>query len=214
MLDQPTNKLKLVVIPTAHNVEFGDKSWMLQEDLLLPYQVGWQSFGIVDLAAVHSLDKSLWWPQLEEADVLLVGGGNVFYLSYWMQQCGIYDALPEWLKTKTYVGISAGSQIMGTDLYADVEVMEKDDIFTDEDYDELGPSGQSSSRTLKMVDFTFRPHLNSSSFQKIRVPYLQEVAKTLKTDLFAVDDSSAVKVIDGDVSVVGGGEWHRFKSNS
>src|SRR5688572_27751051 len=86
MLDRPTNQLKLVVIPTAHNVEFGDKSWMIQEDILLPYQVGWQSFGIVDLAAVHSLDKSLWWPQLEEADVLLVGGGNIFYLSYWMQK--------------------------------------------------------------------------------------------------------------------------------
>ncbi|HSW66186.1 MAG TPA: Type 1 glutamine amidotransferase-like domain-containing protein [Bacillota bacterium] len=214
MLERPTKELKIVVIPTAHNVEFGDKSWMIQEDLVLPYQVGWQSFGVVDLAAVYNLDKSLWWPQLEEADVLLVGGGNVFYLSYWMQRCGIYDALPEWLKTKAYIGISAGSQIMGTDLYADVEAMEKDGIFTDEDYDEMGPSGQSSSRTLKLVDFTFRPHLNSKNFQKIRIPYLQEVAKTLKTDMYAVDDDAAVQVIDANISAVGGGEWHHFRPGS
>src|SRR5688572_5840216 len=78
MLGRPTNELKLAIIPTAYNANPGDKSWVLKEDLLIPYQVGWKSFNIIDLAAVHSLDKSLWWQALEEADVLLVGGGNVF----------------------------------------------------------------------------------------------------------------------------------------
>lgn len=211
MLDRPTNELKIAVIPTAHNPESGDKSWVLKEELLSPYQVGWKSFHIVDLAAVSSLEKSLWWDQLESADVLLVGGGNVFYLSYWMQQAGLFEVLPEWLTTKTYVGISAGSQILGSDLYASVEVMEKEGIFPDEDYDEIGPAGQSSSRTLGLVDFTFRPHLNSENFQKIRIPYLQQVAKTLKTDMYAIDDSCAIQVIDNQVSVVGKGQWHRFK---
>jgi dipeptidase E len=212
MLNRPTAELNLVVIPTAHNAETGDKSWVLSEDFSLPHQIGWKSFNIIDLAAVHSLDRSLWWPQLESADVLLVGGGNVFYLSYWMQKTGMYDELPKWLETKTYIGISAGSQILGTDLYASVEIMEKSGFFTDDDYDEIGPKGQSSSRTLGLVDFTFRPHLNSEDFQKIRVPYLEEVAKTLKTGMYAVDDNCAVQIIGSQTSVIGNGEWHYFEA--
>ncbi len=207
MLDKPTTELNLVVIPTAHNPDSEDKSWVLEEVLLLPHQMGWKTFKIIDLAAVSSLEKHLWWSQLEEADVILVGGGSVFYLSYWMQQAGLFEVLPEWLKSKTYVGISAGSQILGTDLYASVEVMEREGHFNDEDYDEIGPKGQSSSKTLQLVDFTFRPHLNSPLFPKIREPYLQQVAKTLDHPMYALDDSCAICVTDDGMRVVGDGEW-------
>lgn len=197
MLGRATKELNLVVIPTAHNAERGDKTWFLHKTLWLPYQVGWKSFSVIDLAAVNSLDKTLWWPALEAADVVLVGGGSVFYLSYWMQRAGLYDVLPQWLETKAYVGISAGSQIVGSELYASVELMEKQGVFTDEDYDAVGPAGQSSGRTLRLVDFTFRPHLNSKNFPKIRLPYLEKVAKTLKTGMYAVDDNCAVQVTEG-----------------
>ncbi|HEY5667848.1 MAG TPA: Type 1 glutamine amidotransferase-like domain-containing protein [Candidatus Saccharimonadales bacterium] len=211
MLGKPTSEASLVVIPTAHNPEPGDKSWMLREDFILPFQVGWEQFGIVDLAAVSSLDESLWRQQLEAADVILFGGGNVFYLSYWMQKSGLFAAVPDWLESKVFVGISAGSQIFGSDLYATVEVMEQNGTFDDTDYDEIGPAGQSSSKTLRLVDFTFRPHLNSKTFTKMRLPYLEGVAKTLKTPMYALDDSCAVKIVNDHVEVVGGGEWHRFE---
>ena len=211
MLGKPTDQATITVIPTAHNPEMGDKSWVLQEDFIEPHSIGWRQFNIVDLAAMHSLDKSLWWPQLEDTDVLLVSGGSVFYLSYWMQKAGLFDALPELLHTKVYVGISAGSQIIGSDLYADAEVMEKRGKFDDRDYDELGPIGQSSSKTLGLVDFTFRPHLNSAHFPKIRRPYLEEVAKTLKTPMYALDDDCAIRVIDDHREVVGRGDHVIFE---
>lgn len=212
MLGKPTQESSITVIPTGHTAEQGDKSWVLQEDYLLPHQLGWKQFSIVDLAAVASLDKSLWWPQLEETDVILVGGGSVFYLSYWMQKTGLFDVLPKWLESKVYVGISAGSQVICSDLYASVEIMEREGVFTDDDYDEIGPNGQSSSRTLKLVDFTFRPHLNSKNFQKIRLPYLENLAKTLKTPMYAIDDDCAIKVTNDQIEVVGTGQWHRFEA--
>jgi dipeptidase E len=212
MLPKPTSESIITVIPTAHNPEPGDKSWVLQEDFVQPYQLGWKQFNIIDLAAMYSLDKSLWWPQLEESDVLFVSGGNVFYLSYWMQKSGLFEALPKWLGSKIYVGISAGSQVIGSDLYATVEVMEREGVFADIDYDEIGPKGQSSSKTLGLADFTFRPHLNSPDFTKIRLPYLEKVAQTLKTPMYALDNDSAIKVVDDQVEIVGGGEWHRFEA--
>ena len=212
LLGKPASAASITVVPTAHNAEQGDKAWVVREDFLLTRQLGWGEFNIVDLAAVHSLDKSLWWPQLEDADVLLFGGGNVFYLSYWMQKTGLFDALPKWLDSKVLVGISAGSQVLGADLYATTEAMERDGVFSDEDYDQMGPAGQSSSKTLKLVDFTFRPHLNSKNFTKLRMPYLTEVAKTLKTPMYALDDACAVKVTDDKAEVVGDGQWKLFEA--
>lgn len=212
MLDRPTIESNMVVIPTAHNPEPGDKTWVLQEDLAIPFSLGWKSFGIVDLAAVASLDHDFWWSQLEAADAILIGGGNTLYLSYWMQKTGLFDALPAWLESKVYVGISAGSQIVGSDLYATSELMEQSGTFEDVDYDDFGPVGQSSSKTLKLTNFTFRPHLNSPNAPKIRVPYLEALAKTLKTPMYALDDDCAIQIIDDKTEVVGTGEWHLFNS--
>jgi dipeptidase E len=65
LLGKPTNESKIVVVPTAHHAEAGDKQWVYEEEFSKPIRLGWKAFGIVDLAAVTSLDKNLWWPQLE-----------------------------------------------------------------------------------------------------------------------------------------------------
>ena len=60
LLGKPTVESKIVVVPTAHNAEPGDKSWVIEEDFAGPHQLGWKEFNVVDLAAVSSLDKGLW----------------------------------------------------------------------------------------------------------------------------------------------------------
>jgi dipeptidase E len=147
---------------------------------------------------------------LEEADVLLVGGGATFYLSYWLQQSGLANVLPQWLKSKVYVGISAGSQVAGSSLRSTGEALEAG-VISDDEYNEIGPKGQSSGKALGLVDFAFRPHLNSLDFPKIRVDYLTEVAKTLEGPMYALDDQSALKIVDSSVEVVSQGEWHLFE---
>lgn len=213
LLGKPTAESNIVIIPTAHHAEPGDKSWVLHEDLLLPYQLGWKQFGIVDLAAVSSLDKAIWWPELEAADVIFVGGGNTFYLSYWMQQAGLFEVLPHWLDTKVYVGVSAGSQIMGANLRATTEALAYEGQLRDDEYDEIGPRGQSSAKTLQVTDFTFRPHLNSPNFPNIREPQLERIATTLDVPMYALDDQCALKIVDGTIEVIAEGTWRLFPAN-
>lgn len=210
LVGKPTREARIVVIPTAQNPTPGDKSWVLEEDLLEPHKLGWKKFSIVDLAATASLDRELWWPQLEQADVLLFGGGNTYYLSYWMQQSGVFAAMPKWLESKVYVGISAGSQMVGANLHVTSEALAKGNELRDDEYDELGPRGQSSAKALQLVNFVFRPHLNSPGFHKIREEPMRQAASKLDVPMYALDDESALKIVDGKVEVISEGTWRLF----
>lgn len=56
-------------------------------------ELGWKSLGMLELAALPSLDKALWVPTVQETDVLLVNGGDPLYLCYGMRQSGLADLL-------------------------------------------------------------------------------------------------------------------------
>ena len=76
------------------------------------------------------------------------------------------------------------------------------------DYNNLGPAGESSGRTLSLVDFVFKPHLNSAESANLRTEdYVKSVAYRANGQIYAVDDQSAVKVIDGIAEVVSEGNW-------
>ena len=57
-------------------------------------RIGLEIVGVLELTALPSVDKKAWVPSVEEADALLVWGGDVLYLSYWMRQSGLADLLP------------------------------------------------------------------------------------------------------------------------
>jgi dipeptidase E len=71
--------------------------------------LGWKSLGLLELTALPSIEKDVWLPAVQEADALLVWGGDPLYLSYWLQQSGLADLLPSLLRKMVYVGVSAGS---------------------------------------------------------------------------------------------------------
>ena len=56
----------------------------------------------------------------EEADILFFEGGNTFHLMEWVSKSGLANLLPEFLKTKVYVGASAGSMILSPDLILNI----------------------------------------------------------------------------------------------
>jgi dipeptidase E len=162
---------------------------------------------IVDVVELTALNPDVIKEVLEEADAIFVGGGNTFYLSYWMQRQGLFEFLPELLKTKVYAGISAGSIIAGANIKTASDALAKVETLKDEDYDLLGPEGESSAKTLKFVDFVFRPHLNSTYFPLVVKERLEQKAKYFDVPLYAVDDESALKVVDGKVKVISEGNW-------
>jgi dipeptidase E len=63
---------------------------------------------------------------------------------------------------------------------------------------------------LGFVNFQIRPHFNSPSFPKVRTKYLEKLAKKIPEPIYAIDDKTAIKVLDREVLVVSEGEWKRF----
>ncbi len=211
MLDRPTRELSIVVIPTGHNTVAGDKSWVFTEDFRGPFELGWKNFDIVDVAAVESLMKGSWWPKLEKADVILIGGGDTFYLSYWLQKSGLFGAMPDWLDSKVYVGISAGSMVASVSLTTCSESLMKAGILDVNDSGSSDRGDQSSEAAMELVDFGFRPHFGSARRSSITADMLQAASKRVKASVYALDDDTALKVVDGNIEVVSEGEWHLFQ---
>lgn len=196
------NEVKVAFIPTAANLDRSDKEWLIK-DLYRIHKRGYY-VDIIDLPAFTQENLK---SALEAVDVILIGGGNTFYLSYWMQKSGLSDMLPELLKSKVYVGISAGSMVAGRSLQLSSQAIENPIAFENEDYDEIGPKGESSARTLNLVDIIFRPHLNSRFFTFARKDILEEKAKGLAWQVYALDDTSALKIVDDTIDVISEGEW-------
>lgn len=213
LCDKPFNKSRFIFIPTAANPEPNDKSW-LANDIKNAHSLGWKNFDIVDIAALANLEKDAWWPRIEQADVILVGGGNTFYLSYWMQKTGLFAALPELLEHKVYVGISAGSIIASRTLRSTSQAISKFGQLVDEDYELLGPKGQSSEEALKFIEFAIRPHYKSKFFPNLGEEGLNKLAASIEVPLYALDDHSALQVVDGKIDVISEGEWKLYESSS
>ncbi len=196
LLGKPFTETSLAFIPTAANVEPDDKGWLV-DDMNNAKKLGLKSFDILDISA---LPHDMWESRIEKADVIMVGGGNTYHLMYWMNKSGFTERIGEWLKTKVYVGISAGSMVMSKNL-----ALTTANKLYYEDSDKVD-----IEKGLGYVPFHTRPHLNSTWFPMVREEVLKEQAKGIKAPIYAIDDNSAIQVIDGNVKVVSEGKWIKF----
>src|SRR5262245_22085417 len=115
LLGKPIAECSALAIPTAsYALPWGAGSaWNFisgHEPDCPMTELGWKSVGVLELTALPSLGEALWVPTVQEADVLLVTGGDPRYLHYWMRQSGLADRLPS--LRAVYVGLSAGSMVM------------------------------------------------------------------------------------------------------
>ena len=142
----------------------------------------------------------MWQPRLEAADVLIFSGGNTFHLMYWIKKSGLANLLSDLLKTRVYVGISAGSMVTTKNL----GLSQSKKLY----YEDL--KGNPNEEGLGFFNFHFRPHLNSPDFPKVRRETLEKMAKELSSPLYAIDDQSALKIDDGKIDVISGVEFLRI----
>jgi dipeptidase E len=183
----------LVFIPTASNVETGDKDWLIN-DLLNLKKLNFKSIEITDISAV---DQKIWKPSIERADVLFFEGGNTYHLMEWLNKSGLAKMLPELLKDKVYVGVSAGSMVTNKDLALKLsQIVYGEDL--EKDYEMNG---------LNYVDFYFLPHLNSEYFVNLREDFIRNTVKNMSEKIFVLDDDSALKIVDGKIEVISEGKW-------
>jgi len=186
----------LVFVPTASNVEQGDKDWLINDLVNLKNQ-NFKSISITDISAVP---ENIWRPQMEEADVLFFEGGNSYHLMEWMNKSGLTETLPALLKTKVYVGLSAGSMVTGKDLaLIQSQILYGEDLERKEDM-----------AGLNFVDFYFFPHLNSPHFNLRKEEAIREAVKDIHGKVYAMDDNSALKIVDGKIEIISEGKYLIF----
>jgi dipeptidase E len=126
-----------------------------------------------------------------------VNGGDPLYLCYWMRQSGLADLLPS-LRQVVYVGLSAGSLVMAPNIGEDFVRWRP-------------PTGGDSA--LGMVDFSMFPHLDQEAMPDNSMAGAEKWAATVPVPGYAIDDQTAIKVVDGTVEVVSEGHWKLFPSS-
>jgi dipeptidase E len=164
---------------------------------------GWKSLGVLEPTALPSIKKESWVPLVQETDALLVWGGHVMYLCYWLRRSGLADLLPTLDKT-VYVGVSAGSIAM-TPYNGDAE-------FNLEWLPEGSDVAREGDRALGLVDFTVRVHVDREGFNTSAD--VEEWASGIPVPTYALDDQSAIRVVDGDLEVISEGAWKLYGPGS
>lgn len=194
LVNLPKEKIHIAFIPTASNVEEGDKGWLINDYI----NIKKEEYRCIDIVDISSVEKNIWLPRIKEANVIFVGGGNTFHLMHWFNKSGLSKILPELIKTRVYAGISAGSCIVGPTIFNSVQ-----NLFG-EKYNLKVKKG------MGMVNLQIIPHLNSDYFPKIREENLEEASKDIKEQVYAIDDNSAVVVNEKHITVVSEGKWKKF----
>ena len=202
LLAKPIADSSALCIPTAMyghpHVGPGEKAWQFisgQADNPM-CELGWKSVGVLELTALPSIGAERWVPLVRETDVLLVSGGDALYLCHWMRECGLVDLLPS-LSETVWVGLSAGSMVMTPRIGEDFVQWRP-------------PTGDDS--TLGLVDFSICPHLARDGMPGNSMAEAEQWAAGISGPAYAIDDQTAIKVVDGTVDVVSQGHWKHFPS--
>ena len=199
LLGKPITECSALCIPTAgygHPQVTPDLAWRFisgQEPETSMCELGWKSLGVLELTALPSIDAERWVSWVRETDVLLVNGGDALYLCHWMRQSGLADLLPS--LRAIWVGLSAGSMVMTPRIGEDCVQWKP-------------PSG--GDETLGVVDFSIFPHLDHEDLPENTMADAQRWAAGIPGPAYAIDDETAIRVVDGAVKVVSEGHWKLF----
>ena len=158
-------------------------------------ELGWKSMGMLELTALPSIDEKDWVPMVRETDALLACGGDVLYLHHWMRESRLADLFPS-LSDTVYVGLSAGSMVMASHV--------------GQEFVGWKPAVGGDS-ALGVVEFSIFPHLDNVMCPENTMADAEKWAARVPAPGYAIDDETAIKVVDGAVEVVSEGHWKLFE---
>jgi dipeptidase E len=200
LLGKPISESSALCIPTAsygHPMAGPGAAWRFisgREPRCPMCELGWKSLGVLELTALPSIGEEQWVPMVKETDALLVNGGDSLYLCHWMRQSGLADLLPS-LRETVWVGLSAGSLVMTPRIGEDFVIWKP-------------PTG--GDEALGLVDFSIFPHVDHEDMPDNSMANAERWAARMPVPAYAIDDQTAIKVIDGTVEVVSEGHWKLF----
>ncbi|HEY1489055.1 MAG TPA: Type 1 glutamine amidotransferase-like domain-containing protein [Micromonosporaceae bacterium] len=179
--------------------------------------LGWKSLGILELSVLPSIEEAAWVPTVRDADVLLVGGGDPLFIASWMRRSGLAGLLPTLRSDSVYVGVSAGSIAAASTFVetyrepprgTDGPLKSEDIVFTtpDGDLNRVLVTGQGAG----LVDFAVIPHFEHADHLDASVANAEKWAARIPAPTYAIDDETAISVVDGSVEVISEGHWKLF----
>lgn len=200
MIGKDFGKSKLALIPTASVAESGEHAWFLREINQI-FNMGWKEFHIVPL---NGLPRNVVVERLQAADVIYATGGNVYHLARSIEMNGLTEDFKRLLDQKVYVGSSAGSMIFSRHLNR-----RSADVF-DETRDLTMLGAETVVSPFDYFDWYVKPHLYSEEFPERTDSWIEKKADEADFKIYAIDDQTAVRVIDREVDFISEGKWREF----
>ena len=197
MVQKPFGSANLVYVPTASVAESGDHGWVVAEMNRL-HGLGWREFDILEL---NGLPQHMVLDRIMHADVIYVGGGSHYHLARSISGNHLADGFLEALKTRVYVGVSAGSMIFSRNLteHAATVIGDVADLHL------LGATTVESP--FGLFDWYLKPHLYSPDFPERDDAWADGIARRAEFPIYFIDDDTAVRVVGNRVDVVSEGRW-------
>jgi dipeptidase E len=221
LLNKPISESNALFVPTGVYPFTGGPNyawWPIagkMKDALV--DLGWKTMGLFEITALTSIKKDVWVSSFDDADALLVWGGDPLYLAYWFEISGLTEVLTSLNKDLVYVGVSAGSMAVNK-IFGETEsnpragsgtplTMEKIVFNTQE-----GETTKTlyTGRGAGLTDFAVIPHFDNPSFQDACGTNAEKWAAKIPASVYAIDEQSAIKVVAGQVEVVSEGQWKFF----
>jgi dipeptidase E len=181
-------------------------------------ELGWRSLGVLELTALPSIEAVAWVPTVRDADALLVWGGDPLFLADWMRRSGLTGLLPTLRSEAVYVGVSAGSIAAAStfvETYHELPrwnhgpLQSEGIVFATSggDVDRILVTGQGAG----LVDFAVIPHLEHADHPDASLANAERWAARIPAPTYAIDDETAITVVDGAAQVVSEGRWKLFR---
>jgi dipeptidase E len=221
LLGKPISESSALVIPTGvypflngANYAWWPIAGKKQSSLV---GLGWKTMGLLELTALNSIEKDCWLPTLEDADALLVWGGDPLYLAYWFHHSGVAHELSSMNKDLVYVGVSAGSMAVSSIIGETFSNPRggAGTALTTEQISFTTAEGEitrtlMTARGIGLVDFAIIPHFNNPDHPDACGINAEKWAARIPAQVYAIDEQSAIKVAGDQVEVVSGGQWKLF----
>ena len=179
LVGKPRTSINIAVINEAYAAEHkSNLRWVVANLTDVKDNFG----GDLELVNLLALDIETIEQRIMKHDVIFVVGGHVDYLMSVFNKTGFAKLLPKLLKTKVYVGSSAGSMVMGKRL-------------SKEAYYEMYARKEDYGiyKYLEFVNLSIIPHLDSPQ-RKGRKEALIEAVKKHKGIIYGLNEDSAIVV--------------------
>ena len=187
LLPKPIREISVSYIITAAFGEAGDKSWVniAKKDL--------QKLGISNIEDLDIRDKTEneLYSILSKKDIILVNGGNTFYLLKYAIESGFDKVIKKLInQDKIYVGVSAGSYLACPTIEQTYWKNRHENAV-----------GITDLKALNLVSFIIVAHF-SLSFEKM----VEEEIKKSKYSVVFLHDTQAALVNGNKIKIVGEGK--------